>query len=95
MIIKLSVTLSVHNNYDNKTFCYYTSCAPALFAESHMDFEVHRNDSEQPSITEMTEKAIQILSKNPKGFFLFVEGMSTVIVDIGVVVIVVGDGGGG
>lgn len=26
-----------------------------------------------PSLTEMTEKAIQILSKNPKGFFLFVE----------------------
>jgi alkaline phosphatase len=27
-----------------------------------------------PSIAETTEKAIRILSKNPKGFFLLVEG---------------------
>jgi alkaline phosphatase len=47
-----------------------------------MDFEVHRNDTEQPSITEMTEKAIQILSKNPKGFFLFVEGMSSLLISL-------------
>ena len=28
----------------------------------------------EPSIAEMTEKAIQILQKNRKGFFLLVEG---------------------
>ena len=28
-----------------------------------------------PSLMEMVEKAIQILSKNPKGFFLMVEGI--------------------
>jgi hypothetical protein len=28
----------------------------------------------EPSLTEMTEKAIDILTKNPKGFFLMVEG---------------------
>ena len=41
-----------------------------------MQYEVDRlNDTAgEPSITEMTEKAIQILSKNPKGYFLFVEG---------------------
>lgn len=38
-----------------------------------MRFEVFRNSTRDPSIVEMTEKAIQILSKNPKGYFLFVE----------------------
>lgn len=41
-----------------------------------MNYEVDRvNDTAgEPSIAEMTKKAIDILSKNPKGFFLFVEG---------------------
>lgn len=38
-----------------------------------MRFEVFRNNTRDPSIVEMTEKAIRILSKNPKGYFLFVE----------------------
>jgi alkaline phosphatase len=29
---------------------------------------------EQPTLSDMTQKAIELLSKNPKGFFLFVEG---------------------
>lgn len=47
-----------------------------LFAYSHMDFEVDRNASGtgDPSLAEMTIKALRILKKNPKGFFLFVEG---------------------
>ncbi|XP_046893013.1 alkaline phosphatase, intestinal, tandem duplicate 1 isoform X2 [Hypomesus transpacificus] len=45
-----------------------------LFEPKDMRFEVFRNISRDPSIVEMTEKAIQILSKNPKGYFLFVEG---------------------
>ena len=41
-----------------------------------MKYEVNReNDTAgEPSIAEMTEKAIKILRKNPKGYFLFVEG---------------------
>ena len=41
-----------------------------------MKYEVDRaNDTAgEPSIVEMTEKAIKILQKNPKGYFLFVEG---------------------
>jgi alkaline phosphatase len=39
-----------------------------------MEFDYARNDSKEPSLQEMTEKAIQILKKNPKGFFLLVEG---------------------
>jgi len=47
-----------------------------LFEPSHMQYEVDRgNDTAgEPSIAEMTEKAIEILRKNPKGYFLFVEG---------------------
>ncbi|XP_024910021.1 alkaline phosphatase, intestinal, tandem duplicate 1 [Cynoglossus semilaevis] len=45
-----------------------------LFEPKDMKFEVFRNSTRDPSIVEMTEKAIQILSKNPKGYFLFVEG---------------------
>lgn len=33
-----------------------------------------RDPKVDPSIVEMTEKAIRILRKNPKGFFLLVEG---------------------
>ena len=45
-----------------------------------MNYEVDRaNDSAgEPSIAEMTEKAIKILQKNPKGYFLFVEGTEDV-----------------
>ena len=41
-----------------------------------MQYEVDRvNDGAgEPSIAEMTEKAINILKKNPKGYFLLVEG---------------------
>lgn len=41
-----------------------------------MQYEVDRIEGEpkEPSISEMTEKAIKILKKNPKGYFLLVEG---------------------
>jgi alkaline phosphatase len=42
-----------------------------------MEYEASRNDTKEPSIVEMTEMAIKILSKNPKGYFLFVEGLLT------------------
>ncbi|XP_016298200.1 intestinal-type alkaline phosphatase-like [Sinocyclocheilus anshuiensis] len=51
-----------------------TDCLMGLFEPKDMKFEVFRNRTRDPSIVDMTEKAIQILSKNPKGFFLFVEG---------------------
>ncbi len=47
-----------------------------LFEPSHMHYEADRvkNDkSGEPSLTEMTKKAIDILSKNPNGYFLMVE----------------------
>ncbi|XP_077343770.1 alkaline phosphatase-like [Lithobates pipiens] len=45
-----------------------------LFEPKDMKYELSRDKSTDPSLAEMTEKAIKILSKNPNGFFLFVEG---------------------
>jgi alkaline phosphatase len=46
-----------------------------LFNESHMQYEADRgNDiAGEPSLTEMTETAINILNNNDKGYFLVVE----------------------
>ncbi|NXV88507.1 PPBI1 phosphatase, partial [Calonectris borealis] len=44
-----------------------------LFEPKDMKYELNRNASTDPSIVEMTEKAIRILRRNPNGFFLFVE----------------------
>ena len=47
-----------------------------LFSDSHLDPEIVRTRGHvsQPSLREMTEKAIDILSQNRHGFFLMVEG---------------------
>ena len=47
-----------------------------LFERSHMKFEHDRPTDEagEPSLTEMTTKAIDILANNKKGYFLMVEG---------------------
>lgn len=46
-----------------------------LFNSSHMQYEADRkNDvAGEPSLTEMTEKAIQVLKKNPLGYVLVIE----------------------
>ncbi|KAJ2161757.1 vacuolar alkaline phosphatase [Coemansia sp. RSA 562] len=48
------------------------------FAASHMDYEIDRDPKQQPSLAEMTNKALGILSAATKntnsGFFLMVEG---------------------
>jgi alkaline phosphatase len=47
-----------------------------LFQPSHMHFEADRasDGAGEPSLSEMTAKAIDILSRNPSGYFLMVEG---------------------
>ncbi|MFC5511682.1 alkaline phosphatase [Massilia jejuensis] len=45
-----------------------------LFTSSHMSYDLDRDPSKEPSLAEMTSKAIDMLSKNSKGFFLMVEG---------------------
>jgi alkaline phosphatase len=47
-----------------------------LFAPDNMSFEFERlqDPAGEPSLSEMTIRAIEILSRNPKGYFLMVEG---------------------
>jgi alkaline phosphatase len=47
-----------------------------LFADEHLAYEFDRAVLRpgEPSLAEMTARAIEVLSENPKGFFLFVEG---------------------
>ena len=47
--------------------------AIGLFASSHLEYETDR-DSGEPSLEEMTRKAIQILAATGKPYFLMVEG---------------------
>ncbi|XP_068020003.1 intestinal-type alkaline phosphatase-like isoform X1 [Melanerpes formicivorus] len=45
-----------------------------LFEPADMKYSLERNTTLDPSLTEMVEAAITILSRNPNGFYLFVEG---------------------
>ncbi|XP_060804396.1 membrane-bound alkaline phosphatase [Amyelois transitella] len=45
-----------------------------LFEGSHMHYHLEANPDTEPTLEEMTEIAIRMLSRNEKGFFLFVEG---------------------
>ncbi|XP_054768597.2 alkaline phosphatase-like [Lytechinus pictus] len=45
-----------------------------LFEDSHMRYASESEEGNDPSIAAMTEKAIRILKKEEKGFFLAVEG---------------------
>lgn len=52
--------------------------AVALMADSHLDYEIDRDAAEQPSLAEMTQRAIELLAASSdgqaNGFFLMVEG---------------------
>lgn len=45
-----------------------------IYANSHMTWDIDRNPAKEPSLAEMTAKAINILSENEKGFFVMIEG---------------------
>ncbi|MGL4224723.1 MAG: alkaline phosphatase [Vibrio sp.] len=47
----------------------------ATFTPSHLPYEIDRmKTNDTPSLKEITDKGIELLSKNDKGFFLMVEG---------------------
>lgn len=46
----------------------------ALYNEASMPYELERDPATTPSLAEMTQKAIDLLSAKPEGFFLMVEG---------------------
>jgi len=48
-----------------------------LFTPEHMSYEIERKSAvppSEPSLAEMTGKALDVLTRSPKGFFLMVEG---------------------
>lgn len=53
-------------------------CTPAgLFEPSHMQYELDRDNGPlgEPSLKDMTRKAIEILQRGEEGFVLMVEGI--------------------
>ena len=46
----------------------------ALYNTTCMEYEIERNPAVEPSLAEMTQKAISLLSQKKEGFFLMVEG---------------------
>lgn len=46
-----------------------------LFAPSHLDYHLDADPTEQPTLIEMTEAAINLLDKGDCGYFLFIEGI--------------------
>jgi alkaline phosphatase len=51
-----------------------TARMAGLFTSSHMSYDLDRDAAKEPSLAEMTTKAMDVLSKNAKGYFLMVEG---------------------
>ncbi|HEU0034314.1 MAG TPA: alkaline phosphatase [Kofleriaceae bacterium] len=51
-----------------------TKRAVGLFTGSHMSYELDRDPSAEPSLAEMTVKAMAILERQQQGYFLVVEG---------------------
>jgi alkaline phosphatase len=45
-----------------------------LFAMGNMAFEIDRAATREPSLAEMTAKTLAVLSRNPRGFFVMIEG---------------------
>ena len=48
-----------------------------------MVYDIFRDHTTDPSLEEMTEAALLVLSRNPRGFFLFVEGEWQLLADQG------------
>lgn len=61
---------------DRNAMLNYSGNSPvwALFGERALPYDIDRNPKETPSLAEMTQKALDILSKKENGFFLMVEG---------------------
>jgi len=45
-----------------------------LFASDHMSYEIDRDHALEPSLAEMAKLAVNLLSRNAKGFFVMIEG---------------------
>lgn len=67
--------VATKNEFEN-IFTDKTDYLLGIFEHNHLDYDIERDKGPdgQPSLAEMTNKAIKILRKNPQGFFLLVEG---------------------
>lgn len=45
-----------------------------LFDSSHMPYNIDSDHAVKPTLVEMVGKALDVLEKDQKGYFLFVEG---------------------
>jgi alkaline phosphatase len=48
--------------------------ALGIFSDGQMAYEVDRDDTDQPALEDMTRTALELLSQDPDGFVLMVEG---------------------
>ncbi|KAK4874973.1 hypothetical protein RN001_014333, partial [Aquatica leii] len=64
----------IYNLKGLKNLSTNTKYVLGIFDSSHMAYNLDRDVNNKPSLSEMTKKAIEILSQGKKGFFLFVEG---------------------
>jgi alkaline phosphatase len=64
----------VTKNEDFKKLRSSDSLVWGLFANDALPYDLDANKDSIPTLSEMTDKAIQILSNNKEGFFLMVEG---------------------
>lgn len=49
-----------------------------LFAAMDMKYELDRDSAKEPSLADMTSKAIELLAKNPNGFFPMIEARRSI-----------------
>lgn len=79
------VTDDMKQHFNNKGIAYYENDINSfrthnsgkiwsLFCDMQMPYDIDRDGASIPSLQEMTEKAINLLSQNENGFFLMVEG---------------------
>ena len=79
------VTDDMKQHFKNKDISYYSNDIHAfrkhnkgkvwsLWCDRQMPYDMDRDSTQIPSLQEMTEKAINLLSQNKAGFFLMVEG---------------------
>lgn len=57
-----------------KLLLMYSFNFEGLFSPQSMSYDINRNPEQEPSLSAMVQKAIEILRKNTNGYFLFVEG---------------------
>jgi len=84
MIIKIKIIiqfvhyLNMYFIYLCNSVCFMFLSFLGLFEPSHMLYTLERSPvPNEPTLAQMTEKAIKILSRGSNGYFLLVEGNET------------------